>query len=72
MNGKSITPAGVDFVDLARSDVGSTVLRESVDLVVEEKDLDVQVAPEHMDHMIAADREPVSVPGRHPDIERGV
>src|SRR5439155_2007669 len=42
-------------------------LRQSVDPVVEQQDLDVQVAAQTMDQMIAPDAQPVAVPGDHPD-----
>src|SRR6185503_2977262 len=46
-------------------------LREAVDLVVEQNDLEIDVAPERVDHVIAADRQAIAVAGDHPDIEVG-
>ena len=46
-------------------------LGEAVDLVVEQQDLEVHVAAQRMDHVVAADRQPVAVAGDHPDIELG-
>ena len=46
-------------------------LREPVDLVVEEQDRDVHVAPQRVDEVVAADRERVAVAGHHPHREVG-
>src|SRR6058998_3294846 len=51
-----------DLAELTRGRV--LPLREAVDPVVEEQDRDVHVPPEHVQHVVAADREPVAVP-RH-------
>ena len=46
-------------------------LRQPVDLVVEEEDRDVHVAPQGVDEVVAADRERVAVSGDDPDGEVG-
>ena len=46
-------------------------LGEAVDLVVEQDDLEIHVAPEHVDHVVAADRQAVAVAGDHPHVELG-
>ena len=46
-------------------------LGQPVDLVVEQQDLQVHVAPEHVQKVVAADRQSVTVAGDHPDIEVG-
>ncbi len=57
------------FAQLARRRV--LALREPVDPVVEEQDRDVDVAPEHVQQVVAADRQAVSVPRDHEDLELG-
>ena len=47
-------------------------LGEPVDLVVEQQDLQVHVAAQHVQHVVAADRQAVAVAGDHPDVELGV
>src|ERR1043166_3761634 len=47
-------------------------LGEAEDLVVEEDDLQIDVAPQLVQHVVAADREPVAVAGDHPHVEPGV
>ena len=47
-------------------------LREAVDLVVEQQDLEVHVAPERVDQVVAADRQAVAVAGDDPDRQLGV
>ena len=42
-------------------------LGQPVDAVVEQQDLDVHVAPQRVDEVIAADRQRVAIPGDHPD-----
>ena len=42
-------------------------LRQTVDLVVEEQDLEVDVPPQRVDQVVAADRERVTVSGHDPD-----
>ena len=65
-----MTPIGVDLVTCPNSDVGEILpLGEPVDLVVEEQDLDVHVAAEHMDHVVAADAQAVAVAGGDPDVK---
>ena len=44
-------------------------LGQAVDLVVEQQDLQVDVAPKHVQHVVAADRQAVTVAGDHPDVE---
>ena len=46
-------------------------LRQPVDLVVEEQDLEVHVAAQRVDQVVAADRERVAVAGHDPDREVG-
>src|SRR5438876_528326 len=51
-----------DLAELARGRV--LTLREAVDPVVEQQDRHVHVPAEHVEHVVAADRQPVAVP-RH-------
>src|SRR3989454_2212974 len=51
-----------DLAELARGRV--LTLREAVDPVVEQQDRHVHVSAEHVEHVVAADRQPVAVP-RH-------
>ena len=44
-------------------------LRQTVDLVVEQQDLEVDVAAERVDEVVAADRQRVPVAGHDPDVE---
>ena len=44
-------------------------LGQAVDLVVEHQDVHPDVAPQGVDQVVAADREGVTVPGDHPDVE---
>ena len=53
------------LADLGRRRV--LALGEAVDAVVEEQDLQVDVAAQHVDQVVAADRERVAVAGDHPD-----
>jgi hypothetical protein len=70
LNGSSIDPNGVDFVTFPRSRRRRDLtLREPVDLVVEEQDLDRHVAPQRVDQVVAADRQRVAVAGHDPDRE---
>src|SRR4029450_8672062 len=50
---------------------GVLPLGEAVDLVVEEQDAEVDVAPQRVDQVVAADRQRVAVAGDHPDREIG-
>ena len=43
-------------------------LGQAVDLVVEQDDLQVHVAPQRVDHVVAADRQAVAVAGDDPDL----
>src|SRR5207247_9116427 len=45
---------------------------EPVDLVVEEEDLAIHVAAQHVQHVVPADREAVAVPGDDPYVELGI
>src|SRR5689334_7507905 len=47
-------------------------LGQTVDLVVEEQDLAVEVAAEHVHRVVAADRQRVAVAGDDPHVELGV
>ena len=47
-------------------------LGEAVDLVVEEQDLDVDVAAQSVNQMVAADRQAVAVAGDDPDLQFGL
>ena len=47
-------------------------LGEAVDLVVEQHDLHVHVAAQHMHQMVATNAEPVAVTRHQPDVERGI
>ena len=47
-------------------------LRQSVDLVVEEDDVQVHVAADGVDEVVAADGQRVAVTGRHPDVQARV
>ncbi len=58
-----------DLALLARGRV--LALRQAVDLVVEEQDLERHVAPERVDEVVAADRERVAVTRDHPDGQVG-
>ena len=42
---------------------------QAVDLVVEQQDLQVHVAPQHMHQVVAANRQPIAVAGHHPHVE---
>ncbi len=44
-------------------------LGESVDLVVEQQDREVDVATQRMNEVIPSDRQPVAIAGHHPDVE---
>jgi hypothetical protein len=46
-------------------------LVRSVDLIVEHQNVDIHIAPEHMDHMIAADGKTVTVTGGDPHAQIG-
>ena len=46
-------------------------LGQAVDPVVEEQDRDVHVPPQHVQQMVAADREAVAVAGDHEDLSSG-
>src|SRR6185437_5514665 len=46
-------------------------LGEAVDLIVEEQDLEIDVAAQHMDQMVAADRQTVAVARYHPYVKLG-
>jgi hypothetical protein len=46
-------------------------LGEAVDAVVEEKDFEADVAAQHVDGVVAADREGVAVTGGYPNFEVG-
>src|SRR5215467_4694107 len=56
-----------DLAELARRRV--LPLRQAVDPVVEEEDDEVHVAAQDVQHMVAADREPVAVARHHEDLE---
>ena len=47
-------------------------LGQAVDLVVEQQHLDVDVAPDRVQRVIAADRQAIAVAHHHPDVELGV
>ncbi len=53
-----------DLAELRRRRV--LALRQPVDAVVEQQDLEVDVAPQRMDEVVAADRQAVAVSGDHP------
>src|SRR5713226_2088026 len=55
------------LAELARRRV--LALRETVDPVVEEQDRQVHVAAQHVQHVVAADREPVAVARHHEHLE---
>ena len=57
------------LADLGRRRV--LALGQAVDLVVEEQDLQAHVAAQHVDRVVAADRERVAVAGGDPDLEVG-
>ena len=58
--------------DLARLAGGRVLpLGEPVDLVVEQQQGEIHVAPERMDEVVAADREEVAVAADHPDVQIG-
>ena len=44
-------------------------LGQAVDLVIEEQDIQVEIAAQQMDSMVAADAEAVAIAGYHPDAE---
>jgi len=44
-------------------------LGQAVDLVVEQDDLQVDVAADHVHQVVAADRKPVAVTGDHPHLQ---
>ena len=46
-------------------------LGQAVDLVVEQDDLQVDVAADGVDQVVAADRQAVAVAGDHPDLQVG-
>ena len=69
-NGRATAPSGRRLglhADLGRGRV--LALGEPVDLVVEEQDLQIHVAAQHVDEVIAADRQRVAVAGDDPDRE---
>ena len=68
LNGWSSEPIGVDFVTLPSSRRRRVLaLRQPVDLVVEEQDLEVHVPAQRVDQVVAADRQRVAVAGHDPD-----
>ena len=44
-------------------------LGQAVNLVVEQQDLQIDVAPERVQKMVAADRKPIAVAAHHPDVQ---
>jgi hypothetical protein len=46
-------------------------LREAIHAIVEEEDLEVEVAPDRVKQVVAADRQPVAIPRHHPHRELG-
>jgi hypothetical protein len=58
-----------DLADLARGRV--LALGQPVDLVVEHQDGEVDVAPQRVDQVVAADRQHVAVAADHPHVEVG-
>src|SRR2546426_8373814 len=48
---------------------GIPSLRQTIDAVVEKEDLDTDVAAEHVDGVVAADGEGVTVAGGYPDFQ---
>src|SRR5574340_77130 len=48
---------------------GVLAFRQSVDAIVEEQNVDVEVATQHVNEVIAADRERIAVSGCHPNRE---
>jgi hypothetical protein len=46
-------------------------LGESVDLIVEQDDLEIHVATKRVDHVVATDRQAVAIAGDDPDVEIG-
>ena len=72
LNGRSSEPSGVDFVIVPERRRRRVLpLRQAVDLVVEEQDLQVHVAAQRVDQVVAADRERVAVAGHDPHREVG-
>ena len=70
LNGWSSEPSGVDFVTLPSLGRRRVLpLREPVDAVVEEEDLEIHVATQRVDEMVAADRQGVAVTRDDPDRE---
>ena len=58
------------FAELARGRI--LALGQSVDLVVEEHDFQIDVSPDRVDQVVSADREPVSISCDHPHAQIGV
>ena len=70
LSGKSIVPYGDDLVTLPNSRRrASLALGQTVDPVVEQDDLQVHVAAQHVEEVVAADPQRVAVAGDHPDPE---
>ena len=71
-SGVSIEPRGLDLVSRAGAR-GRRILAlgQAVDLVVEQDDLQVDVAADGVDQVVAADRQAVAVAGDDPDLRSG-
>ena len=62
LNGKSTEPAGVDLVTLPTSEVGEYwPLVNPYNPVVEEQNLQIDIAAQRVDQVISADRQSVAV-----------
>ena len=67
LSGCSMLPIGLDLVRLPFSDVGENwPLVRPVDAIVEQQDLEIDVAAQTVDEVIGADTQPVPVAGDHP------
>jgi hypothetical protein len=62
LNGQSTDPIGVVLLIVPSGEVGEYCPCQAVDLVVEHEDLDVHVAAQRVDQMVAADRKRVPSP----------
>src|SRR6266513_1061979 len=47
-------------------------LRQTINAVIEKNVIDVQVAPQHMHEVIAADRKRIAIAGDYPDTQFGI
>ena len=71
-SGLSIAPIGVLLVILAQRRRGRVLaLGQAVDPVVEQDDLEIEVAADGVHQVVAADRQAVAVAGDDPDLQVG-